>query len=220
MNNEDLLNKIKQLEEELEKTREHLKKYINYLYMSYNILTGNTYLSATAPTGSLSAYLASTDPVGWVICDGQPRAIGDSRYINVVSLGIGSSAGGNYTPPNLRGSFLRGIGTVGNYSGAVFKGFQGQKIINHGHAIGGHTHTPLSFGVTFYAFPLNTSGNNTVNNTDSSANEVNLVNSGLTLNSLNTGSGSLVRTDSVASGVAFGTETRPYNYGVNWILKL
>ena len=27
MNNEDLLNKIKQLEEELEKTREHLKKY-------------------------------------------------------------------------------------------------------------------------------------------------------------------------------------------------
>ena len=27
MNNEDLLNKIKQLEEELEKTKEHLKKY-------------------------------------------------------------------------------------------------------------------------------------------------------------------------------------------------
>jgi hypothetical protein len=27
MNNADLLNKIKQLEEELEKTREHLKKY-------------------------------------------------------------------------------------------------------------------------------------------------------------------------------------------------
>ena len=73
MNNEDLVNKIKQLEEELSKTREHLKKYINYLYMSYNVLTGNTYLCATAPTGSLSAYLASTDPVGWVICDGQPR---------------------------------------------------------------------------------------------------------------------------------------------------
>ena len=94
-------------------------------------------------------------------------------------------------------------------------------MINHGHAIGGHTHTPLADGNTFYAFLLNSAGgNNTVNSVDSSANEPNLVNSGLTLNSLNTGSGSLVRTDSVASGVAFGTETRPYNYGVNWILKL
>jgi microcystin-dependent protein len=188
--------------------------------MSYNILTGNTYLSATAPTGSLSAYLASTDPVGWVICDGQPRAIGDSRYINVVSLGIGSSAGGNYTPPNLRGSFLRGIGTVGNYSGAVFKGFQEQQIVNHGHAIGGHTHTPLSFGNTFYAFRINTAGSNTANSIDNTANEPNIINNGFTLNSQNTGSGSLVTTNSVAAGVTFGTETRPYNYGVNWILKL
>jgi microcystin-dependent protein len=191
--------------------------------MSYNILTGNTYLSATAPTGSLSAYLASTDPVGWVICDGQPRGITDNRYFNVVSLGIGSTAGLTiYTPPNLRGSFLRGIGTATNtnYVGPSVMAFQQQQIINHGHAIGSHSHTSVDFGTTFYAFRINTAGSNTANSVDSSANEPNIINNGFTLNSQNTGSGSLVTTNSVAAGVAFGTETRPYNYGVNWILKL
>ena len=77
---------------------------------------------STPPTGSVIAYLGTSDPEGWVICDGVTRTNnGDGRYKNLNSLGIGSGGSGtsNYTPPNYKGSFLRGIGTSsvnGNYS--------------------------------------------------------------------------------------------------------
>jgi hypothetical protein len=72
----------------------------------------------------------------------------------------------------------------------------------------------------FYALALNTSGSNTINDVDNVGNEVNLVNSALNLKATDTGSGNLVSTASVISTVTTGSEIRPYNYGVYWILKL
>jgi hypothetical protein len=193
--------------------------------MSYNTITGNAYLSETAPTGSLSAYVASSDPIGWVICDGVVRTNNsDGKYNNLASLGIGTGGSGtsNYTPPNLKGSFLRGIGTASNtnYSGATFKSFQGQQLVNHGHPIGSHSHKTISNATTYYSVAVNVSGNNTVNDIDNTTGEVNCINSALLLNTASTGARNLTTGNSVASGVAIGSETRPYNYGVNWILKL
>ena len=74
-------------------------------------------LSIGPPPGSIMAYFAggdsangsSSDPDGWIICDGVPRTNGnDGRYNYLSALGIGSLNGYTYTPPDLRGAFLRG----------------------------------------------------------------------------------------------------------------
>ena len=65
--------------------------------------------SSGSPSGSIVAYLGTTDITGWIICDGVTRTNNsDSRYNALNSLGIGSGGSGttNYTPPNFRNSFL------------------------------------------------------------------------------------------------------------------
>jgi hypothetical protein len=200
--------------------------------MSYKILNSNVFLSACPPSGSLAGYLgtaASGDPAGWVICDGSSRSNSDNRYNNLIGLGIGSgTTGGTYTPPNLKAAFLRGTGTnsTSTYSGPSLKAFQQQQIINHGHDIPSHYHNTITTTSTlnFKALALNTSGSNTINDRDNTNNEPNLINLGINLRASSTGSGSLTSSNSVMdinySGVNTGSETRPYNYGVYWILKL
>ncbi len=189
--------------------------------MSYNILTGSSFLSAMYPPGAIMAYVnatSSSDPSGWVICDGVARSITDTRYINVVSLGIGSSAGGNYTPPNLRGTFLRGASANGaTYVGPSVNAFQDQQIINHGHSVANHTHPAIDNANNYFALAV--TNTNTIGSVDNTTGEINLVNSFLVLKNSSTTGTSITSTSSV-SGVSGGVETRPYNYGVYWILKL
>jgi len=63
---------------------------------------------AFSPHGTIIGYLGSTDPDGWVICDGITRNVSDSRYANLVTMGIGTGNANSYTPPDYRGAFLRG----------------------------------------------------------------------------------------------------------------
>jgi microcystin-dependent protein len=80
-------------------------------------------LNAFYPVGSIISYLGTTDPDGWVICDGVARADNaDGRYNRLYALGIGTGGSGtsNYTPPNLSGKYLYGKGssdTIGNTGG-------------------------------------------------------------------------------------------------------
>ena len=194
--------------------------------MSYNILTGSSFFSAMYPPGAIMAYVnatSSSDPSGWVICDGVARSINDTRYINVVSLGIGSSAGGNYTPPNLRGTFLRGATVATSpYVGPNVNAFQDQQIINHGHTVADHTHATISNASNYFAMRMTAS--NTIGGVDTTgAGEINAVNNLIKLNNngntANTSTVAITSSSSV-SGVSGGVETRPYNYGVYWILKL
>ena len=55
------------------------------------------------PTGSIVAYAGTTDPTGWVICNGVKRTNNsDSKYNTVASMGIGTlDVSNNYTPPNM-----------------------------------------------------------------------------------------------------------------------
>jgi hypothetical protein len=189
--------------------------------MSYNILTGNQYLSAMHPPGALLSYVGSStdDPAGWVICNGSLRSNSDNRYNNLIGLGIGSgTTGGTYTPPNLNAAFLRGTGTdsTGTYSGPSLKAFQQQQIINHGHSIADHTHNTYS-GNTYYA-PIITN-TNTIGSVTTRFADLNLVNNYIELNSTNTSSTDVTSNSTVTTATG-GTETRPYNYGVCWILKL
>jgi len=65
--------------------------------------------SVTPPSGSIIQYMGTSDPDGWVICDGQIRTFSDNRYADLI-LVLGSSYGdsNNFTPPNLKSYFLCG----------------------------------------------------------------------------------------------------------------
>jgi microcystin-dependent protein len=72
-------------------------------------MSGFNYLgnSAVPPVGSIMSYMGTSDPDGWVICDGKPRDNNNSKYNSLVALSIGSQGSSSvYTPPNLQGLFL------------------------------------------------------------------------------------------------------------------
>jgi microcystin-dependent protein len=79
-------------------------------------------ISVVPPIGSIMSYLGTTSPDGWIICDGARVNNTDSKYQGLISMGIGSKSGTNYTPPDLRSCFLYGsdtdnaIGTTGGNS--------------------------------------------------------------------------------------------------------
>jgi hypothetical protein len=169
--------------------------------MSYKVNN----ITSNPPTGSITAYLGTTDPDGWVIMDGVTRTNNsDSRYNGLYSMSIGSSGNGttNYTPPNYKGSFLRGQGTNGTHVSNSLGISQEDAFQAHNHSISdpGHSHT------TYYNYErFNSGGSSNLTGGDgqsSGSNSINSSTTGITIN--NTG----------------GTETIPYNYAVNWILKL
>jgi len=59
------------------------------------------------PTGSIIAYLGTSDPASWVICDGLAR-VNNSKFDKLIGLNIGTVTNGYYYPPDLRGKFLYG----------------------------------------------------------------------------------------------------------------
>ena len=81
--------------------------------MSYTI----NFVSAIPSTGSIMSYLGTTDPDGWILCDGVNRTSVDSRYSNLSTLlntiyGISTNTANSITPPNLTGKFLYGATTT------------------------------------------------------------------------------------------------------------
>ena len=192
--------------------------------------------SIAPPIGSLVSFLGVKDPGdGWVICDGVQRTDGgDGKYNTLITMGIGSGiANVNYTPPNLKGSFLRGTGTdpTGNYVGPSIKTTQNHATQSHNHTATvnitdpGHNHSFQTYNDDFtsqggqigqrsFAVP---DSNNAIDYTSTGPSSFlgsyNNDNGGMSL-SLNTN-----LTSASYKFIANSRETRPYNYGVNWIIK-
>ena len=186
-------------------------------------------LNVGVPAGSIVAYLGTTDPSGWVICDGTARTNNsDKRYnrLNALSIGTGGSGTTSYTPPDLRGSFLRGTGTSpinSIYSGASLKSYQDMGTFNHTHYAPPHKHITSYEQATLLKF-VSPNTTNTINNYEVfNFPAFLLYNSGIrTMNNAVTGDSplNLIRNISGVSSTYSSVETRPYNYGVNWIIKL
>lgn len=168
------------------------------------------------PTGSIMPYIGTTAPAGWVLCDGQSLTTIDGAGA-LIAL-IGNNA------PDLRGMFLRGGGTNATtgyttYSGPALKNFQGEDVKPHTHitsSAGAHTHTSK--------YPNERHGLNgdpahhndrafmkygPINEDDQSQPE-------RMRDLATTSDGAHTHTVTANSG----TETRPVNYGVNYIIKL
>lgn len=69
-----------------------------------------TVFNDVSPTGSITAYMGTTSPLGWIICDGGSISNTDGKYNALLNMGIGTGTldTGNYSPPNLKGRFLYG----------------------------------------------------------------------------------------------------------------
>jgi hypothetical protein len=72
------------------------------------------------PVGSIQAYMGTTAPEGWLICNGQSIATGD-EYAELRAI-IGNNV------PDMRGMFLRGTGTNGTMAMAAGGNFTGPGI--------------------------------------------------------------------------------------------
>jgi len=109
--------------------------------------------SVVPPIGSIMAYLGTTSPDGWIICDGVAIDNTDSKYNDLVTMGIGSSSANKYIPPNLTNCFLQQTdGTIGDTGGNSTVTLTVANMPSHTHTItssqAAHTHTQAAHSHT------------------------------------------------------------------------
>ena len=169
------------------------------------------------PTGSIMPYVGSAAPEGWVLCDGQTdlnSVVGGEALIALL---------GTNTVPDLRGFFLRGAGSnqVNGFtanSGPTLNSTQQDDNLAHNHSStgltipnsGGHNHTISLKNVNVAAG---------IDGQNPTAFTVGTATAGVSTVSTNIGSSAH---NHPINGVVSteGTESRPINYGVNYIIKL
>lgn len=166
------------------------------------------------PTGSIMPFVGATAPIGWVLCDGQSLTNINGAE-NLIAL-LGST-----NAPDLRAMFLRGVGVnadaqfADNSRDGGVNSTQQDSNMAHQHSVdlttsnnGEHSH------------PLKLMNRKFVNDSNSGSTAFNI--------QAQDGGVSTVKTD--LSGIhthavfgntsSEGTESRPINYGVNYIIKL
>jgi microcystin-dependent protein len=148
-------------------------------------------------------YIGANPPEGWALCNGGPLPSSATALIGM----IGSNA------PDLRGMFLRGAGDDGqpNTDTVELKTKQDQQFKSHNHGVTdpGHNH---DYWDIYYS---ESGGSQTVDNNRGTSGDVDYDNSGYQIKRTSDG-----RTTGVTINGSGGNETRPVNYGVNYIIKL
>lgn len=162
------------------------------------------------PTGSIMPFIGTVAPEGWVLCNG---AVLPSTAKALIAL-VGNNA------PNLQGMFLRGTGTspVNNQAGPALKGTQNEELKSHLHGkgtlitetAGNHTHANGDSNML-----MDYTGRNTPGSLDNAGGEVDVMSMKELLEA-----GNHTHTISGETAASGGNETRPVNYGVNYIIKL
>lgn len=202
-----------------------LSQPMSNLDVSGNINTSQkytiNYISIAPPVGSIMAFTVGVSPDGWLLCDG--AAYGKTDYSALFAV-IGSIFGvsdTSFNVPNYQGAFLRGTGTYGVYSGPSLNASQTHATQTHSHTASstvtdpGHVHTQYTINDDYN----NSGGNNYPGTTPSFAaydsagsktwDNINNHTTGLTV----------ATTISNSTTNVNANETRPYNYGVWWIIK-
>lgn len=168
------------------------------------------YAQNGVPTGTVVAYIGTTAPTGWLICDGGP--IPNTPYYANLKAMLGNAT----TTPALQAMFLRGAGVGNGKTGPAVMGAQGDTFQSHNHGVninttsnGSHSHT-----TNYYNDDYNNNGNGTPLGDG-------LVRDGGPAHTLPTSTAANhthnVNGNTNASG---DSETRPINWGVNWIIKI
>ena len=174
-----------------------------------------------SPVGSITAYTVAIAPPGWLICDGSE--INRFTYAALfATIGVTFGAGDNentFNLPNYQGAFLRGTGTNGSYSGPALNTHQNHATQTHSHTASstvtdpGHAHTQYTINDDFNGTGRYTGTTPSFAQCDSAGSK--------TWDNINShGTGVTVATTVANSTTSVNAnETRPYNYGVYWIIK-
>lgn len=161
----------------------------------------------STPPGVIAPYAGTSAPSGWLACQGQ--VVSQTTYASLYAAisttwNTGGEGAGNFRLPDLQGMFVRGTGTNGTVGGAIGPAVgasQADTYLNHSHGITDPSHAhnvPVVIGINgggAGAIPYPAGGGTQVG-TDAQF-------TGITINTSTTG----------------GTETRPKNFGVLYIIK-
>ncbi len=101
-------------------------------------------ISVVPPVGSIMAYLGTTSPDGWIMCNGISVDNSDGRYDELINKEIGSVSGTRYIPPDQSNRFLhQSDGTINTYGGSSTATLNVANIPSHTHngVAADHTHT-------------------------------------------------------------------------------
>ena len=194
---------------------------------------GKIISSSVPPAGSIIAFLGNAEPEGWLFMDGVTRTNNsDGKYNTLATLGIGLGGSGtsNYTPPNYSAAFLRGIGNNNGYSGPELnkpqtddtKPHNHTAIVDatsssHSHTVDSHSHNFPNIGTRGTDFVYD--GQNVSKDKDTFYVYRAGQNVGSSGSGPNTNSATVNLSPTITINNNSGSETRPYNYGVRWILK-
>ncbi len=166
------------------------------------------------PTGAIMPFIGTVAPNGWLLCNGDSFASLDP----VTTANLKTLLGGSTNTPDLRAMFLRGAASGNGHSGPTLKTVQQEDLKSHLHGVnltatsaGAHTHT-TTFSNDDYNNNGASIGSGLIKDAPSSAaNDHTLTTSSAGAHTHN------VNGNTATTG---GTETRPINYGVNYIIKL
>ena len=193
--------------------------------------------SISTPVGTIVSYLGTTDPNGWIICDGIQRTGGNGRYKELKdilnsALGVSSNTQDTVTPPDLRSKLLYGksltTGTSG-IGGSSSVTILESNMPTHKHNVsasqGTHTHQITDNGhthqiqTTYEIFDTDGTNNQTGGNGNSSGSIPNILSSftGISINSASAGSISINESD--RGGSVALTLPVPPHFTVNYIIK-
>ena len=167
---------------------------------------------SNVPVGCVLIWLRSTAPDGWVLCDG--RALSTITYANLFSVisgtfgaGPGGPSSNTFRVPDYRAAFLRGSGTNGTenrYSGGSITGFpQYDTIKSHNHQYTRSYYT-LSFNIMRILRSITSYLSFNITQGDVVENNLSINNNDST-HEMTTDTGD--------------TETKPFSYSVNYIIK-
>jgi len=206
--------------------KQQLKKNTYYNLRANNLIKADgpveqliVYERVDPPIGSIVAYTVGVSPTGWLVCDGS--SVSKETYSKLYEV-IGNTFGGivtdlSFNLPDYRGAFLRGIGTHNGYAGpSNISTFQAHATQTHNHTASstvtdpGHKHILTTVNDDF-----NNSGGSGPSFTGDSAGSVSWP------NIMNTAYTGITVATSIGNSTtnADPNETRPYNYGVYWIIK-
>jgi microcystin-dependent protein len=198
-------------------------------------------IDALSPAGSVIAYAGDVNgttrpPTGWVLCDGSSYAPTGiySRLFAVIGTTYGGDGVNTFKVPDYRGYFLRGVdqgsghdpdatsrtSVAGTTPGATEVGtFEHQQVVSHSHGVSdpGHYHGPQSWNGN--QGPNNFIGDGCGGSALTPTSGFPPHESGATRLECETNTTSTNVTN-ISINAAGGSETRPSNMAVNYLIKL